>query len=79
MMIYRPDVEEENWDPEGTLQAIREGRELSEMYSREYARYWHGYLVLVKPLLLIFTANQLVAFLAAVQIILLLGMAAAAK
>lgn len=36
-----------------SLQKICLG-DLEESYSNEYARYWHGYLIFLKPLLLIF-------------------------
>lgn len=32
-------------------------REITESY--EYARYWHGYLTILKPLLLVFNVNQI--------------------
>lgn len=71
MMVYRHDLEEETWSPEETLQAICSGADTSEMYLKEYARYWHGYLIYVKPLLLILTWKQLLVFGAAVQFVLL--------
>lgn len=71
VMVYRHDLEEEAWDPEGTLQAICAGADTDGMYLKEYSRYWHGYLVFVKPLLLVFTWKQLLIFGAVLQTVLL--------
>lgn len=71
MMVYRHDLEEEAWSPEETLLAICSGADTNEMYLKEYARYWHGYLIYIKPLLLILTWKQLLVFGAAVQLVLL--------
>lgn len=71
MMIYRYDLEPESWSPEETLLAISQGRDTDSMYLIEYSRYWHGYLVFVKPLLLIFTWRQLLIFGAVLQLALL--------
>ncbi len=75
MMIYRHDLTQEAWDPEGTLAALTNGADPQGMYLREYSRYWHGYLVLVKPLLLLFDWEQILVIGALVQIALLIGIA----
>lgn len=59
MWVYHSDLEEEFWTPEDSLKAYCEGRDQSSMYLHEYSRYWHGYLVYLKPLLMIFNWKQL--------------------
>lgn len=59
MMVYRKDISDGDWDPEGTLAAIKAGEDLTGSTLRTYSRYWHGYLVLVKPLLLFLTAEKI--------------------
>lgn len=71
MMAYRHDLEEEAWNPEETLQAICSGADTGQMYLKEYSRYWHGYLIYVKPLLLVFTWKQLLWFGVILQTVLL--------
>ena len=41
-------------------------------YNYSYARYWHGYVALMKPLLIFFTYNQMCGLLGVVSIILLI-------
>lgn len=72
IMVYRHDIQEEFWSPEESLQAVCAGMDTETMYLREYSRYWHGYLVLVKPLLLVLTERQLVIFGGVLQLVLLL-------
>ncbi|MCI5603752.1 MAG: hypothetical protein MR361_09720 [Clostridiales bacterium] len=43
-----------------TLENINENNSLKQVYSSGYGRYWHGYLVILKPLLYIFTYKQLI-------------------
>ena len=52
MYIYHHDLgNEETWITEASLvRFLREGSD--GMYLREYSRYWHGYLVVLKPLLM---------------------------
>lgn len=56
------------WEAEESLKTLLEGGDTSQMYLREYSRYWHGYLVYLKPLLLIFTWNGALRFQTAVQL-----------
>lgn len=60
MWAYHYDLEEEIWAAEDSLRAVLAGKEPSQMHLREYSRYWHGYLLYLKPLLLIFSWGQLV-------------------
>ncbi len=60
------------WNPEETLHYLSEGGDTSQLYLRTYARYWHGYLVLLKPLLMLFGWEQ-VAILNGVCLLGLLG------
>lgn len=59
MWMYHNDLEEEFWTPEASLKAYCAGEDTDNMYLHEYSRYWHGYLVYLKPLLMIFTWKQL--------------------
>lgn len=79
MWVYHRDHSNEViWMPEESLRTISEGGDTSAMYLRTYARYWHGYLVYLKPLLMLFTWEQVVNLGVAVQILLLLFVIAAA-
>lgn len=60
MWAYHYDLEEEIWAAEDSLRAVLDGADTSQMHLREYSRYWHGYLVYLKPLLLLFSWEQLV-------------------
>jgi len=53
--------------PTDTLIALHTGAE-QEYETGSYARYWHGYLVLLKPLLLIFSYQQIRYILSLVQL-----------
>lgn len=53
--------------PTDTLIALHTGEE-QDYETGSYARYWHGYLVLLKPLLLIFSYQQIRYLLALVQL-----------
>ncbi len=59
------------WTPLETLPALKEGADPSQMYLRTYARYWHGYLAYLKPLLSIFSWQTVVILGIAVQLLLL--------
>ena len=59
------------WQALDTLKALGEGADASEMYRRTYARYWHGYLMYLKPLLMIFSWQTVVYIGIAVQLLLL--------
>lgn len=56
------------WEAEESLKTLLAGGDTSGMYLREYSRYWHGYLVYLKPLLLIFTWNGVLRFQTVVQL-----------
>lgn len=70
MWAYHYDLEDEIWAAEDSLRTVLADGEPSGMYLREYSRYWHGYLVYLKPLLLLFTWENLVWLGAALQLIL---------
>ncbi len=59
MRMYHNDLEEAFWTPEDSLKAYCAGQDAATMYLHEYTRYWHGYLVYLKPLLLLFSWKQL--------------------
>ncbi|MBQ4260088.1 MAG: hypothetical protein IJB84_07525 [Lachnospiraceae bacterium] len=59
------------WQALDTLKALGGGADASEMYLRTYARYWHGYLMYLKPLLMIFSWQTIVYIGIAVQLLLL--------
>lgn len=59
MRMYHNDLEEAFWTPEESLKAYCAGQDTGSMYLHEYTRYWHGYLVYLKPLLLLFSWKQL--------------------
>lgn len=59
MRMYHSDLLEDVWTPEDSLKAYCAGQDTDSMYLHEYARYWHGYLVYLKPLLLFFTWKQI--------------------
>ncbi|MBE5866582.1 MAG: hypothetical protein E7292_10310 [Lachnospiraceae bacterium] len=75
MWAYHYDLEEEIWAAEDSLRAVLNGADTSQMHLREYSRYWHGYLVYLKPLLLIFSWEQLVWIELGLHIALLLAVA----
>ena len=60
MWMYHNDVDEEYWEPEASLMALCQGADTSEMFLHTYARYWHGYLVYLKPLLLFLNWKHIV-------------------
>lgn len=60
MWAYHYDLEEDVWTPENSLKAIFEGKSTDDMFLHMYARYWHGYLVYLKPLLMVFDWSQIV-------------------
>lgn len=59
MWMYHNDLEEDFWTPEDSLKAFCAGQDTGGMYLHEYSRYWHGYLVYLKPLLLLFSWKQI--------------------
>ena len=56
MAVYRWSTEDEN--PFGLLQAIVDGND-TQLVRKQYDRYWHGYLVVLKPMLLVFNLSQI--------------------
>lgn len=61
MWMYHYDLEEDVWTPEDSLKAFCESHEnVNNMYLHIYARYWHGYLLYLKPLLLLFSWQHVV-------------------
>ena len=61
MWMYHYDLEEDVWTPEDSLKAFCESHENeNNMNLHIYARYWHGYLLYLKPLLLLFSWQHVV-------------------
>lgn len=60
MWAYHLDLDENVWTPEASLKYRSEGGDTSVMFLHQYSRYWHGYLVYLKPLLLLFDWKQIV-------------------
>lgn len=61
MNMYRNESSEnEYWAPGESLVAYLSGEEVTKEV--EYSRYWHGYLVILKPLLFFFSYNSLRIF-----------------
>ena len=73
MYAYHYDLgNEATWMTEKSLVAfLRQGSE--GMYLREYSRYWHGYLVYLKPLLMCMSWRNVETFLLVFQVVLLLA------
>ena len=68
MWMYHYDLEEDVWTPEDSLKSFCESHEnVNNMYLHIYARYWHGYLLYLKPLLLLFSWQHVVWLELAVQ------------
>lgn len=57
MGIYRGELAQEYWIPGEAVVRYAIGETLP--YEESYARYWHGYLVFLKPLLLVFNLANL--------------------
>ncbi len=70
MWVYHLDLDETLWTPEISLKYLSQGGDVSAMYERQYSRYWHGYLIYLKPLLLLFTWEQLLWVGAVFQVLL---------
>ncbi len=73
MWAYHLDLSEEAWTPEVSVKYYSQGGDPSAMFLHQYSRYWHGYLVFLKPLLLLFTWEQVVWIGAGLQILLFLA------
>ncbi len=78
MWAYHYDVSEEVWEPEDSLRMICAGADVSEMNLHTYARYWHGYLVYLKPLLLFLSWKQVIYFGVLIQLVLMAAVVYAA-
>ena len=73
MYAYHYDLgNESTWMTEKSLAAfLRQGSD--GMYLREYSRYWHGYLVYLKPLLICMSWRNVETLLLVFQVLLLLA------
>lgn len=69
--IYHHDINPETWVPEGSLQAYADENNEQQLFLHQYARYWHGYLIYLKPLLFLFTWKQGMALGVLMQLVLL--------
>ena len=78
MWAWHYDLEEEIWAAEDSLRAVLAGADTSEMHLREYSRYWHGYLLYIKPLLLVISWEQLVWLELVLELVLLAAVFVAA-
>ncbi len=69
MYIYHYDLgEDSTWFTEESLVTLlRKGTE--GMFLREYSKYWHGYLIFLKPLLMCMTWEHLETFMVVVQLL----------
>lgn len=56
MGIYRQEEDTDQWLPADSLIGYLEGEHVEEV---SYARYWHGYLVVLKPLLLFLNFQEI--------------------
>ena len=71
--MYHYDLEEDVWTPEDSLKAFCESHEnVNNMYLHIYARYWHGYLLYLKPLLMLFSWQYVVWLELAAQVALMI-------
>lgn len=71
MWVYHSDLEPEIWTPEESLAAYCSDEGMAQSHLHEYSRYWHGYLVYLKPLLLVFTWSQVVVMGVILQLLLM--------
>lgn len=73
MYVYHYDLQDETtWATEESLISfLRRGQD--GMYLKEYSKYWHGYLVYLKPLLMCMSWRHVETFLFILQIILLIS------
>lgn len=71
MHMYRPELgDEEYWLPGESLRAYIDGSSIPS--EAEYSRYWHGYIVILKPLLML-TSLSSIRLLSAGLLLLLIG------
>lgn len=73
MWVYHLDLSETAWTPEATVKYYSQGGDPSGLFLHQYSRYWHGYLIYLKPLLLLFTWEQIVWIGAGLQVLLFLA------
>lgn len=78
MWVYHSDLDAEIWTPEVSVKSLCAGEDQGKMFLHEYSRYWHGYLIYLKPLLLVFNWTQIVIMGAVLQIALLIAVIAVA-
>lgn len=76
MWAYHHDLEDGIWAAEDSLRAVLNASDASGMFLREYSRYWHGYLIYIKPLLLLFSWERLIWLMILAQLALLAAVAA---
>lgn len=72
MWAYHLDLNDTTWTPEVSVKHLSGNGDTSVMFLHQYSRYWHGYLVYLKPLLLLFTWEQILWIGAGLQVILML-------
>ncbi len=70
MWVYHLDLDENVWTPEATLEYLSGGGDTAGMFLHQYSRYWHGYLVFLKPLLQFFKWEQVLWLSAGLEILL---------
>ena len=79
MYVYHYDLNDESyttWQTENSLiEFLNKGPD--DLYLREYSKYWHGYLIYLKPLLMCMTWETLEVFLVIVQVLLMIAVVAA--
>ncbi len=76
MWVYHSDLNPEvgsNWTPEESIKAYCDPENESPLFLHEYSRYWHGYLVYLKPLLLLFSWEQVCWLGVILQVLLMLA------
>lgn len=76
MWAYHMDLNDTTWTPEVSVKYFSRNGDTSAMFLHQYSRYWHGYLVYLKPLLLLFTWEQILWIGAGLQVILMLAVLA---
>ncbi len=62
MGAYRPVYGDDLWYPDRALVAVLGGDEEYPAQEEDYARYWHGYLVFLKPMLLLMSYEEIKLF-----------------
>ena len=73
MYVYHHDLADETtWLTQESLEAMME-QGTEGMYLKEYSKYWHGYLIWLKPLLMLMPWATAENFLVGVQVLMLLA------